>query len=109
MPITLTNLQTSRPLHVPLNGGATVRLSPGETSAALPDVEVSGNAKVEKLAGLGLLGIGADVPADDDAADSTQSRTTARSGARSRARKEASTADDGGSTDEAGTGSDPRR
>ena len=55
MPVTLTNLQTSGPVHVPLASGVNVRLSPGATSQELPDVEVEGNAKIEKLLARGVI------------------------------------------------------
>lgn len=40
---------------VTLNSGKTVHLAPNEASAPMDDLEVSGNAKVEKLIGLGQL------------------------------------------------------
>ena len=49
MPITFTNRLTSRPLLVPLSSGATLRLSPGQTSRELPDREAMHNPKIDKL------------------------------------------------------------
>jgi hypothetical protein len=48
MPYTISNL-TSRPIIIPLNSGVHVRLSPGEASAEISDVELKDNAKVGKL------------------------------------------------------------
>jgi hypothetical protein len=72
MPITLTNLQASRPLHVPLSSGVTLRLSPGQTSGALPDVEISDNPKVEKLAGQGLIDVRPSKPASSGRASAAK-------------------------------------
>jgi len=82
MPITLTNLQASRPLHVPLSSGVTLRLSPGQTSGALPDVEISDNPKVEKLAGQGLIDVRPSKPASSGRASAAKSAKGAK-GARS--------------------------
>lgn len=48
MAVTITNL-TARPIYVPLNSGENLRLSPRATSGAVDDVEVKGNATVQKL------------------------------------------------------------
>jgi len=48
MPITIKNM-TLRPVIVPLNSGASLRLSPGEISDLVQDVELQENAKVGKL------------------------------------------------------------
>lgn len=48
MPVDIRNL-TPRFVLVPLNSGRTLRLSPGQTSGELPDVEVQNNPKVDKL------------------------------------------------------------
>jgi hypothetical protein len=48
MMVTVENL-TTRPVLLALTSGATLRLSPGEMSAKLEDVDVQNNAKVNKL------------------------------------------------------------
>jgi hypothetical protein len=78
MPITLTNLQASRPLHIPLSSGVTLRLSPGQTSGAMPDVEISDNPKVEKLAGQGLIDVRPSKPASSGRASAAKSAKGAR-------------------------------
>jgi hypothetical protein len=40
---------TQRPIFVALNSGTELRLSPGETAADIPDVELKDNAKLQKL------------------------------------------------------------
>lgn len=55
MPVTIRSLVNSRPLVVPLTTGTALRLSPGQSSGELPDVEVQDNPKIEKLTGLGLI------------------------------------------------------
>ena len=57
MPMKISNLLASGPIFVPLNTGANLRLSPGQTSEELSDVEVVDNAKVEKLLARGVIGI----------------------------------------------------
>jgi hypothetical protein len=49
MAVRIRSLLVSGPLMVPLSGGGSVRLSPGEVTGELPDVEVMDNAKVDKL------------------------------------------------------------
>jgi hypothetical protein len=49
MAVRIRSLLVSGPLVVPLSGGGSVRLSPGEATGELPDVEVTNNAKVDKL------------------------------------------------------------
>jgi hypothetical protein len=48
VPFTITNL-ILRPVIVPLNGGTNLRLSPGEASRDIPDVELKDNSKIDKL------------------------------------------------------------
>jgi len=48
MPVTIRNL-TPRPVIVPLNSGTNLRLSPGEVSGDVQDVELKENPKVDKL------------------------------------------------------------
>ncbi|MET9406010.1 hypothetical protein ABZX90_09530 [Streptomyces sp. NPDC002935] len=55
MAVKISSLLVSGPVTVPLVSGETVRLSPGEESAELPEVEVTGSAKVTKLRERGLI------------------------------------------------------
>lgn len=55
MPITLTSRLVSGPLIVLLSSGASLRLSPGQTSSELQDVEVAGNPALDKLVQRGLV------------------------------------------------------
>ncbi|WP_030939908.1 hypothetical protein [Streptomyces sp. NRRL S-646] len=55
MAVRISSLLVSGPVTVPLVSGETVRLSPGEESADLPEVEVTGSAKVTKLRERGLI------------------------------------------------------
>lgn len=55
MAVRIRSLLTSGPIMVPLSTGQHVRLSPGERSDELHDVEVAGNAKVDKLRRHGLV------------------------------------------------------
>ncbi|MEC4018794.1 hypothetical protein [Streptomyces sp. H27-D2] len=55
MAVKIKNLRTSGPIAVPLSTGTTLRLSPGQVSQELHDVEVADNAKVEKLRGRGEI------------------------------------------------------
>jgi hypothetical protein len=55
--IKIKSLDTSRPVLVPLSTGRAVRLSPGQLSGEMPDVEVANNAKVEKLQRQGLIAV----------------------------------------------------
>lgn len=57
MAIRIRSLLVSGPVVIPLNSGATVRLSPGQTSDELADVEVADSAKVAKLAGRGVIAV----------------------------------------------------
>jgi hypothetical protein len=57
MPVKITNLAISGPVLVPLSSGRTVRLSPGQVSDEMPDVEVVDNAKVDKLRRQGLIDV----------------------------------------------------
>jgi len=57
MAIRIKSLLVSGPVVVPLNSGATVRLSPGGTSDELADVEVADSQKVAKLAGRGVIAV----------------------------------------------------
>jgi hypothetical protein len=57
MPVTFVNRSASRPLHIPLANGKTLRLSPGGSSGKLPDREAENNPKVDKLRQQGLLDV----------------------------------------------------
>lgn len=71
---------TSRPLFVPLNSGTNIRLSPGKAATGVSDIELKGNAKVEKLLSLRAIaveaesdGASSEKPAGGAAADSRPS------------------------------------
>jgi hypothetical protein len=54
MPVTLENL-TDRPVLLTLGGGEALRLSPGETSEPLDDVELEAVGKIGKLVERGVV------------------------------------------------------
>ena len=66
MAVRIRSLLVSGPILVPLSTGRTVRLSPGQESDEVHDVEVAGSDKVEKLRRLGLIHLES---VDDDAAE----------------------------------------
>jgi hypothetical protein len=69
MAVRIRSLVAAGPVIVPLNSGRTVRLSPGRSSAELPDVEVAGSPTVEKLLRRRLIELDpAGEPADEPAA-----------------------------------------
>lgn len=90
MPFTLTNTLSSGPLVIFLASGATVRLSPGQTSGELADVEVLDNPKIEKLLQRGVLEVHSSEDGVDDKAGSvaTTSRPRGTKSASSRAKAE---------------------
>lgn len=55
MAVKIKSLRTSGPIMVPLTTGTTLRLSPGQVSPELADVEVADNAKVDKLRQQGVI------------------------------------------------------
>lgn len=55
MAVRIRSLLVAGPIMVPLSTGRHVRLSPGERSGELPDVEVAGNAKLDKLCRHGFV------------------------------------------------------
>ena len=57
MAVRIRSLTRSGHLLVPLSSGTTVRLSPGQSSGEMPDVEVTDNAKVDKLRLQGLIDV----------------------------------------------------
>jgi hypothetical protein len=82
MPVTITNLQSSGPLYVRLTSGRTLRLSPGQRSEAIADVEVQDNDQVGRLMGGGLV----EVAHDPDArarSGGTRGRTSTRAKSKS--------------------------
>jgi len=91
MVVRVRSLLVSGPIVVPLNTGLTVRLSAGQVSGDLPDVEVADNAKVEKLRRQGVISVETvDESSDvsDDAASADQGAGEAES-RRSRKRADA--------------------
>ncbi|MFD1214349.1 hypothetical protein ACFQ36_20165 [Arthrobacter sp. GCM10027362] len=57
MPVRIKSLLSSGPLWVPLTSGATLRLSPGQLSPAVADVEVQDNQAVDSLVGRGIIDV----------------------------------------------------
>jgi hypothetical protein len=57
MTVRIRSLVTSGPVLIPLSSGLTLRLSPGQVSDDLPDVEVANNAKVDKLQRQGMIDV----------------------------------------------------
>lgn len=57
MAVRIRSLVTSGPVLIPLSSGLTLRLSPGQVSDDLPDVEVANNAKVDKLQRQGMIDV----------------------------------------------------
>lgn len=80
MAVRIRNLAMSGPVLVPLASGATVRLSPGQTSDEMPDVEVVDNAKVDKLRRQRLI--------DIETTETDESEVTAESAAQPEAQGE---------------------
>lgn len=93
MGVVIRNL-SSRPLYVTLHNGQSVRLGPGATSPAVHEVQVKGNATVEKLVKQRMIAVeakaekaeSAETPKADTGAD-----TTDDSEARPRIRKRTDT------------------
>ena len=78
MAVRIRNLLVSGPLVVPLSSGGSVRLSPGEVTGELADVEVANNPKVDKLLERRLIDVepaGDEAPAPDEPADKTDPGT----------------------------------
>jgi hypothetical protein len=57
MAVRIRSLLVSGPLMVPLSGGGSVYLSPGEVTGELPDVDVTNNVKVDKLRARRLIDV----------------------------------------------------
>lgn len=55
MAVRIKNLRISGPILVPLTTGTTLRLSPGQVSDEVADVEVANNATVDKLQRQGVI------------------------------------------------------
>jgi hypothetical protein len=86
MAVTIRSLLTSGPVLVPLTSGATLRLSPGQCSPEVDDVEVAGNAKVDKLRQRGVIEVQADGEAYE-APETAPEAASAPQATRSRARR----------------------
>lgn len=67
MAVRIRSLATSGPVVVTLTSGGTVRLSPGEASDELAEVEVTDNAKLEKLRSRRMVDV--EPATDDDTAE----------------------------------------
>jgi hypothetical protein len=96
MAVRIRSLVTSGPVVVPLSTGTSVRLSPGQVSDDMPDVEVANNAKVDKLRRRGLIDVEsvaepepADRPSAKPAAESSADHAADDSAAQPDARGEA--------------------
>ncbi|SCL34913.1 hypothetical protein GA0070624_5117 [Micromonospora rhizosphaerae] len=57
MAVRIRSLAVAGPLYVPLTSGRSVRLSPGGSTGDLDDVEIAGNAKVDRLRERGLIDV----------------------------------------------------
>ena len=57
MPLTITSLLSTGPITIPLTGGGSVRLAPGETTAPLADADVVDNPTVDKLTAWGVIDV----------------------------------------------------
>lgn len=96
MAVRIRSLLVSGPIVVPLSTGRNVRLSPGQSSAHLHDVEVTGNAKVDKLRRQGAIEVesvdeseeGAEETAGDASGDISGDKGAAAESRRSRKRPE---------------------
>ena len=66
----IRSLLTSAPVVVPLNGGGSLRLSPGATAEDVLDSEVTGNAKVDRLQREGVIEV--ETPQEREAAGEEQ-------------------------------------
>jgi len=73
MTVTIRNLLVSGPVAIPLTTGQWLRLFPGEESPELPDIEATGNAKIDKLRRQRVIEIvGTDSPTDDSDAEAAE-------------------------------------
>jgi hypothetical protein len=84
MAVRIRSLLVSGPIMVPLTTGRNVRLSPGESSAELHDVEVADNAKVDKLRRQGVIEV--ETTTSDESAGSDADAAGEGTGAESRPR-----------------------
>jgi|1185.fasta_scaffold93768_2 hypothetical protein len=92
MPVTFTNLQPRRHLLVPLASGATLRLSPGQSSDEVPDVEIQDSPKIDKLRRQGVLDVAV-------TADTTDGEQAGKAAGKGESGKGQSRAKAGGSSD----------
>lgn len=94
MAIRIKSLLVSGPVVIPLNSGATVRLSPGQTSDELADVEVADSAKVAKLAGRGVIAVETDgADGAETEAEPEDKTSKAEGGGRTSTRKRRTTSE----------------
>lgn len=91
MTVKIRSLLVTGPLQVPLSSGGTLRLSPGQVTEELADVEVTNNAKVDKLQAQRLIDVekvgNTEAAAEDEAggeADGQPAEKTPRRSNRSR-------------------------
>ncbi|MGK8558169.1 hypothetical protein [Nocardia gipuzkoensis] len=75
MTVTIKSLLGSGPLTVPLATGTAVRLGPGEQSPELPDAEVSGNSKIDKLCSRRLIEVVRIDAAEPEVSDDSDAET----------------------------------
>jgi len=73
MAVAIRNL-TSNPIHLRLNSGPYLRLSPGAVSESLPAVEVLNNDKVDKLVGQRAIAVEQQPEAAESRAEAAESR-----------------------------------
>jgi hypothetical protein len=86
MAVRIRSLAPSGPVLVPLTTGASIRLSPGQVSADLPDVEVANNAKVDKLKRQGVIDVES-IEEPEEAEPAAESAPEPVSGPRAKSRK----------------------
>ncbi|MEV8509058.1 hypothetical protein AB0368_30070 [Actinoplanes sp. NPDC051475] len=71
MAVRIRNLAVAGPLYVRLTSGRSVRLSPGGATEELEDVEIAGNAKIDRLRESGLIDV-EQIPEDRPAAEQAE-------------------------------------
>jgi hypothetical protein len=102
MAVRIRSLATSGPVVVPLTSGGTVRLSPGEASEELAEVEVTDNAKLEKLRGRRMVEV-------EPVTDGQPAEQIAAAGDEADGEADTEEAPDGGSTRAEGRSSRSRK
>ena len=88
MAVRIRNLAGAGPLYVRLTSGRSVRLSPGGASEELEDVELAGNAKIDRLRERGLIDV-EQIPADQPAAEQVEEEQVAETAAKPAPRRTA--------------------